>query len=183
MTEQYPDDQHNAHLYSNNIPYDAYSGVPNSPQQDGIGFGVTSMILGIVALVPAFIPVIGIASVLLGIAAIILGVVAIKKLSGKGMGIAGIITGAISVLIAAVVTIFTAWFINAVDSDMQVYEDNYNESVEEYNDSLEEYENELEEMQPYESIAPEDVERHMEEEQGGSLDGVAEEAAEQVEFN
>jgi len=64
------------------------------------GLAVAAMVVGIVALVLAWVPFVGFAG---GIAAIVLGIIALKKTSGKGMSIAGIVTGAISILCGLVI--------------------------------------------------------------------------------
>lgn len=62
------------------------------------GLAIASMVIGIIALLLAWIPIIGFIGFVGGIAAIIMGIIALKKATGKGMSIAGIITGALSVL-------------------------------------------------------------------------------------
>lgn len=66
-----------------------------SASQGGSGFGVASMVLGIIALVISCCAYI---SIPLAILAVILGAVGIKKNSGKGMAIAGLICGLISLI-------------------------------------------------------------------------------------
>lgn len=69
------------------------SAQPGSP---GSGLAITSMVLGILALLTGFIFI----GTLLGIVAIVLGGISLgKRLGGKSMAITGIITGAIGVLI------------------------------------------------------------------------------------
>ncbi|MEO6109683.1 MAG: DUF4190 domain-containing protein [Candidatus Saccharimonadales bacterium] len=62
----------------------------------GSGFGIASMVLGIVSLFGL--------GVLTGIPAIILGIIAIRKHKGAGfgMGIAGVVTGAIGILVGII---------------------------------------------------------------------------------
>lgn len=96
-------------------PPPAYPVAP--PQKKGLG--IAAMVLGIIAIVLSFIPVVGILSFFLGGAAVILGVIAIVKKNGKGQGIAGLITGALSLLIAGSVTALTGAFVSAVDQELQ----------------------------------------------------------------
>jgi len=72
------------------------------PQNNGIA--VASMVIGIVALLIAWIPFIGFIGFVGGITAIVLGIIALKKAVGKGMSIAGIITGALSILSSLAMT-------------------------------------------------------------------------------
>lgn len=90
-----------------------------APPRQTKGIGIAAMVLGIIAIVLSFIPVVGIVSFFLGGAAVILGIVALVKKNGKGQGIAGLITGGLSLLIAGIVTAMTGAFVTAVDESLQ----------------------------------------------------------------
>ena len=75
-------------------PKPAPTPATNTAQQTN-SLAIAAMVVGIVALVFAWVPFIGFAG---GITAVVLGIIALKKTAGKGMSIAGIITGALSVL-------------------------------------------------------------------------------------
>lgn len=78
-----------------NRPYNGYQTVP--PNNEGIGFGITSLVLGIISLISCCIlPVIG---VIPSIAAIIFGILGLKYPSAKGMSIAGIVLGSIGAVL------------------------------------------------------------------------------------
>lgn len=64
------------------------------------GFGTASLVLGILAIVFSFIPVISYISFILGILAIIFGIVSLCKGASKGLAIAGIIISIIAVYMA-----------------------------------------------------------------------------------
>lgn len=64
------------------------------------GFGTASLILGIIAIVFSFIPVISYISFILGILAIIFGIVSLCKGASKGLAIAGLIIAIIAVYMA-----------------------------------------------------------------------------------
>lgn len=70
----------------------------------GNGFAVTALVLGIVALVLAFIPIINVVSFVLAALAIIFGIVGLivggRRRSGKGMSITGIVLGALALVVA-----------------------------------------------------------------------------------
>lgn len=68
---------------------------------------IVSLVLGILALVLAWIPIIGF---ILSIVALIISIIAMvkKKPEGKGMGIAGMILSIIAVIIALIMTLLTA---------------------------------------------------------------------------
>ncbi len=104
--------------YENNQPYtgDAYNQYNTyqpAPQGGSKGLGITSMVLGILALLITllsccFAPLL-IVSGILGLVSFILGFIAIAKKKGRGMGIAGVICSAVGIL-AAIPTILMSVF-------------------------------------------------------------------------
>ncbi|GAA1661585.1 hypothetical protein GCM10010977_24290 [Citricoccus zhacaiensis] len=97
-----------------------YGGQPGPPPKTGNGLGVAALVLGIIAIVIAFIPFIGMGSFLLGALAVILGIVGLRKKGlPKGTSIAGLILGALSLIIAGIMTAITATFVAAVDESLQ----------------------------------------------------------------
>lgn len=118
-------------------PYTSGSYPPPPPAPQGKGFGIASMIVGIVAILLAFIPIIGLVSFVLGLVAIGLGIFAVIKRRGKGQGIAGIITGAFSLLVAIVVTIITSAFVSIVEQELQDNEEFYDMDFEELEEMIE----------------------------------------------
>ena len=97
-----------------------YGGHPGTPPKTGNGLGVAALVLGIIAIVIAFIPFIGIGSFLLGALAVILGIVGLRKKGlPKGTSIAGLILGALSLIIAGIMTAITLSVVAAVDESLQ----------------------------------------------------------------
>lgn len=100
--------------------YQGYSTATPSPVPQGKGMAIASMVLGIVAVLFSFIPVVNLLSFLLGIAAVVFGIIALKKNSAsKGMSITGIITGAVSLFIAMLVLILFGMAMSAASTDLQ----------------------------------------------------------------
>jgi hypothetical protein len=98
-------------------------GYPGPPPKTGNGFGVAALVLGIIAVVIAFIPLLGVGSFILGALAAILGIVGLtKKGRPKGTSIAGLVLGVVSLIIAGIVTAMTAAFVGAVDESVQEME-------------------------------------------------------------
>ena len=64
------------------------------------GLAIASLVLGIIALVLCWIPVVNFVSFILGILAIIFGIIAIVKKAGLGLGVAGLILAIISMILA-----------------------------------------------------------------------------------
>jgi hypothetical protein len=97
-----------------------YGGHPGPPPKTGNGFGVAALVLGIIAVVIAFIPLLGVGSFILGALAVVLGIVGLrKKGQPRGTSIAGLILGGLSLVIAGIVTAMTMAFVGAVDQSMQ----------------------------------------------------------------
>ena len=94
----------------NNMNYQNNTYQQPAPAQPGKGFGIASMVLGIIALLVTLLscclPFMLILSGLLGLLSIVFGIIAIAKKGGKGMGIAGLICSGIGLLLAIVILIF-----------------------------------------------------------------------------
>lgn len=82
------------------------------------GLAQASMVMGIIALVLSFIPVVGFMAYPLGILALIFGIVAMKKKpSNSGQAIAGIITGIIGLIVVTIgLILFSAAMKSASDA-------------------------------------------------------------------
>jgi len=79
----------------------AMAGAPVAPR--GNGWGVTALVLGIVAVVFSFIPVMGVVAFVLGPLAVVFGIIgATRKFAKKGVAIAGLVLGVVSIVIAAI---------------------------------------------------------------------------------
>ena len=76
----------------------------------GTGFAVTSMVLGILALLFSFIPLVNAVTFPLAIIALTFGGIAMtKKYQGHGMAITGVVTGVLSLVVAiAVIASFSS---------------------------------------------------------------------------
>ncbi|XAS68255.1 DUF4190 domain-containing protein [Micrococcaceae bacterium Sec5.7] len=69
----------------------------------GNGFGITALVLGIVAVVFSFIPVMGVVAFVLGPLAVLFGIIgATRKFARKGAAVAGLVLGILSIVIAAI---------------------------------------------------------------------------------
>lgn len=74
------------------------------PATHGTGFAVTSMVLGILALVFSFVPIVNAVTFPLAVVALPLGGIALtKKYQGHGMAITGVVTAVLSLVIAIAV--------------------------------------------------------------------------------
>ncbi|MBN1388837.1 MAG: DUF4190 domain-containing protein [Bacteroidales bacterium] len=80
----------------------------------GHGMGVAALIMGIISVVVAFIPCLGLLAFFTGIVAIVLGAIGISQASRanapKGLGIGGLVTGALALLISIAQIVFFAGF-------------------------------------------------------------------------
>lgn len=95
--------------YGGTAPAPAWPGEPTEQPRNGIG--ITALILGILAFILAFIPLIHFFGMLLGIVAIILGFVGLSRVrrriaSNRAMPIIGMVLGFLSLLIGAFWTFF-----------------------------------------------------------------------------
>jgi hypothetical protein len=75
---------------------------PVSPPR-GNGWGVAALVVGIVAVVFSFIPVMGVVAFVLGPVAVLLAIIGMtRKLAKKGAAVAGLVLGILSIVIAAI---------------------------------------------------------------------------------
>ncbi|QDY89113.1 type IV secretion system protein [Arthrobacter sp. UKPF54-2] len=83
----------------------APAAVPSAPTpvSKGNGWGVAALVLGIVAVVFSFIPVMGVVAFVLGPLAVLFGIIGVtRKLAKKGAAVAGVVLGILSIVIAAI---------------------------------------------------------------------------------
>ena len=101
----------------------------------GNGFAVTALVLGIIAVVLAFIPVVNIVSFVLAALAIIFGIVGLissgKRHAGKGMSITGIVLGVVALALAIIMYVLV---LQAVDEKCR--EEGYSGNIQECLDDL-----------------------------------------------
>ncbi|NQD42411.1 DUF4190 domain-containing protein [Glutamicibacter halophytocola] len=91
----------------------------SAPLDPRNGFGVTALVLGIIAVIFSFIPLVGIVSFFVGGLAVIFGIIGLtRKNRAKGLSVAGLILGAVGIIIAGIVTATTAAFVSSVDEEM-----------------------------------------------------------------
>ena len=116
----------------NNMNYQNNTYQQPVPAQPGKGFGIASMVLGIIALLITLLscclPFLLILSGLLGLLSIVFGIIAIAKKRGKGMGIAGLICSVVGLLLAIAILIFSILMgagLMAMPAFMEEYEDYY----------------------------------------------------------
>lgn len=95
-----------------------YTGYGQPPQNRTNGLAVAALVVGIIAVLLSFIPLINIGAIVLGIVAVVLGILGLRKrFGGKGMSITGIVLGALSILISTIVLIATAAFVGYVEDE------------------------------------------------------------------
>lgn len=106
-----------------------------SQKGDGIGFGITSLVLGVLSVFLFACCV----NYILAVLAIVFGIIQLVKNNQKGLAIAGIITASISIIAG---TIFWVYAVdNIEDGNIPRYYNNQDDDF--FDDFLEEYRNEL----------------------------------------
>ena len=105
---------------------------------------IIALVLGIVALLIAWIPVVNFFAIVLGIVALILGFIAMKKsaeLGGRGMAIGGIVTGGLALLGSILMIVVISAWLNTASNEI----DDWNDELDELNEQLQDDLRELEE--------------------------------------
>lgn len=121
-----------------------YNNQPVPVSDSGKGFGVTAMVLGIIALVSAvmgccFAPLFVLSAILV-VLSIIFGIVAIAKKSGKSMGIAGIACSGATLLIGIIyVVIVFVFAIELFAMPFMMYGDDYYDNDDYYDYDYDDY--------------------------------------------
>ncbi|WP_447925695.1 hypothetical protein [Georgenia muralis] len=96
--------------YGQGYGYQQQYGQPTGQPQRTNGLAVAAFVVGLLSILVAWIPVVGIAGIIGGIVAVVLGIMAMTKANkgqagGKGLGIAGLVLGVLSVLLGLVVSV------------------------------------------------------------------------------
>ncbi|MGP5071090.1 hypothetical protein ACTXOR_09260 [Arthrobacter rhombi] len=119
MTEQNPYNPDPYHAPQGQSGYpQPYPGQSGWYQQPPVATGLTkaALIIGIVAIVLAFIPVVGFISFILGPLALILGIIGlVKQVPRRGYAITGIITGAAALIVCIIYVIIAVALVNVVE--------------------------------------------------------------------
>ena len=127
-------------------------------QNNGQGFGVASLIIGLIAFLFSFIPCVGIIAIFIGIAAIVFGAVSITKANvvkgPKGLGIAGVSLGTVALLVQLLWVMFFVNLGNQANLEEKIqsffnWSDNKSKIDEPMEDiqSLDELENALDQLE------------------------------------
>lgn len=119
---QQPQPQPQAPYGQPQMPY----GQPQGPSVKK-GLAIAALILGIVALVTVWVPILGVSLAVVGV---ILGIVAVVKKQPKGLGLTGLILSAVAAVVGLVVTIIFLVTIIALGTSLSESELTIPETVE-----------------------------------------------------
>lgn len=101
-------------------------------KNDGTGFGISSLVLGIISIFTGFCCI----NYILAVLAIIFGIVQIVRSKQKGLAIGGIITAAISIVGATIFWIFVSVAGSSATDEMGPLQDYIEEYIEQNNDAF-----------------------------------------------
>ncbi len=122
-------------------PYGQYQQTGANGKKIGQGFGIASLVLGIISLI-LFCTCI---NIVLAIVAIIFGIIQIVKYEKKGMAIGGIATAGASILLFFIcmgLLVSNQDFIRSIEQDIITYENDFDSNdVEDWNHMIEKYTN------------------------------------------
>lgn len=126
--------------YNPNVPTYGTAPAPRLPK----GMSVAALVLGIIAVLNCWLPIVNIIAIVFGIIALVLGIVGMNKAKkgtagGKGMSIAGIVTGALAIVFSvAISALFVVGLGAAMNESGITYEDVMNEIENSQNIALDE---------------------------------------------
>lgn len=125
---------------------------PPGPQSSK-GLAITALVLGIAAVLTAFIPVVG---AVFGIAAIVLAVLALKRRQSKGLSVTGLVLGALSTITSLIVTFALVLAGSLFGAAINSIENGGGETITGGSDSLESEDSTSGEMTA-EEVVPDDI--------------------------
>lgn len=109
----------------------AYS-QPGMPPTSGVGgLAIAALIVGIVAFLSGWVPIVGLVIAIVGI---VLGILAVRQPRGKGLGITGIILSGLAALTGIVMLVITFVLIPSAANNAQVFGDDADQWAEEVPD-------------------------------------------------
>lgn len=112
------------------MSYPAPAAPAPAPINTSNGFGVTALVLGIIAVVTGFIPILGMGAFILGPLAIIFGIIGLTRKGRKrGTSITGIVLGAVGIIVAIIVTAITAAFVDGVSQSIDDVDKQMNQEI------------------------------------------------------
>lgn len=92
---------------------------PSAQKAPGNGLGITSLVLGIVALLGVAIPVLNVFSALLAVVGLVLGIIALARRAGsRGLSLGGTIVSGIALLLSVVFVVIYAVGLSAAIDDV-----------------------------------------------------------------
>ncbi|MFD1505453.1 hypothetical protein FE374_02325 [Georgenia yuyongxinii] len=97
---------------------------PYAAQRPGSGMAIAAFVIGIVALLLAWIPVINVIAIIGGIVAVVLGIISIRKVGrgeagGKGFAITGIVLAGLAIIGSILMNVVFGAVLNEVDKTVQ----------------------------------------------------------------
>ncbi|MDD9205083.1 DUF4190 domain-containing protein, partial [Georgenia sp. 10Sc9-8] len=123
---------------------------PGGPYQEQPrnGLGIAALVVGIVSLLVAWLPFIGLISVLGGVVGIVLGAMGLKRVgrgeaTNRGTAVAGIVVSVVAILLAIAATVFGSYWISQVMPEL--FGEEFQQCVESAGNSQEELEQCLQE--------------------------------------
>jgi hypothetical protein len=101
-----------------------YAPPPFPAQRPGSGMAIAAFVIGIVALLLAWIPIINVISIVGGIVAVVLGIIAIRKVGrgeagGKGFAITGIVLAGLAIIGSILMNVVFGAVLSEVDKTVQ----------------------------------------------------------------
>lgn len=113
-----------------------------APPSKSNGLAITSLVLGIVALITVWLPPLAIVIALVGAVLGFLGLRKSAESGGRGLALGGLITSGLALLVSVVLLILTAMFFNAADDELDDWEDELNQINEQLEEDLQDLDTE-----------------------------------------
>lgn len=119
-------------------PAPGYGQPYGAPPSKSNGLAITSLVLGIIALVTVWLPPL---AIVLALVAVVLGFLAMRKVpeaGGRGLALGGLITGGLALLASIILLVLTALVFNAASDEIDDWDEEWQQQLDDLNDQLEE---------------------------------------------
>jgi hypothetical protein len=105
-------------------PYQYYAPPPHAPAEKGAGLAIASMVLGIIALLLSWIPIINNLAAVLAVVGLGLGIPALLRArkgthEGRGMAVAGLVTSVVAIVVVIATQAFYSDVIDEVERELE----------------------------------------------------------------
>ena len=119
-------------------PAPGYGQPYGAPPSKSNGMAITSLVLGIVALLTVWLPPLAIVIAVVGLVLGLLGMRKAAESGGRGLALGGLITSGLALLASVILLVLTVLVFNAASDEVDDWDEEWQQQMDELNEQLEE---------------------------------------------